>query len=70
MKAVLTFIKTYFNFNILVLFLISSLFLLLFDYKEYKAKGLTRENKFSLWIGIVYIVGSLVVYCIGKFVNV
>jgi hypothetical protein len=68
LDTVIKFLKEYFNINILVLFFISSWFLLYFDSKEFKKKNMQREYKFSLYIGIGYIVISLGIYGFIKFI--
>ena len=65
MKAVISFIKDNFNFNVFVLFLISSYFLLA-DSKEYKIKNLERERRFSKFFAIFYLIVSFVLYITTK----
>lgn len=70
MKSVLIFVQNYFNINVLALFLISSFFLFNLDCKEYKAKNLKKEYKFSMVIAILYIVGGFIIYGIAKVINI
>jgi CBS domain containing-hemolysin-like protein len=69
MKAVLKFVADTFDLNVLVLFFISSTFLLLFDCKAYKKKGLKKEYKFSKFLGIFYICFGLVMYIFARFIK-
>jgi hypothetical protein len=70
MEGILRFLQNYFNFNVLILFLISSLFLILVDCKEYKKNGLKKEYKFSLYTGIIYIAVGFAVYGFSRFIRV
>lgn len=69
MDDLLKFLQNYFNVNVLVLFLISSFFLIYIDCKEYKEAGLTKEYKFSKYIGVGYIVIGFAVYGLVKFIR-
>jgi hypothetical protein len=68
LDKIITFLKEYFNINILVLFFVSSFFLLYFDSREFKKKSMQRDYKFSLYIGIAYIIGGLGIYLLTKFI--
>lgn len=69
MKILLKFISGTFDLNVLSLFFISSIFLLLFDCKEYKKKGLKKEYKFAKFFGIFYIGFGLVMYIFAKLIK-
>ncbi len=69
MKAILKFIADTFDLNVLVLFLISSMFLLLFDCKEYKKKGLKKEYKFVKFFGIFYIGFGVAMFIFARFIR-
>jgi hypothetical protein len=69
MDTILRFLQNYFNLNVLMLFLISSLFLILGDSKIYKKNGLKKEYKFSFYTGIIYIVLGFAVYGFSKFIK-
>lgn len=66
MSEVFDFIRIYFNTLVLLLFWISSYFLLAFDVREYKSTGLNKERNFTLYGGIFYIIFSLSVYVLAK----
>lgn len=63
------FITNNFNLMVLCLFMISSLFLILLDSKEYKKEGLKTEYTFSKIIGYSYIVGGLAVYILANYIK-
>lgn len=69
MKSILSFIQNYFNFNVLILFFISSYLLILIDSKAYKAQGLEAEYKTAVYMGIIYIVCGVALFGIHKFIN-
>lgn len=70
MKTILIFIQNYFNINVLALFMVSSFFLIYMDCKEYKSKGLKKEYKFSMSMGIFYIAIGFIIYGIAKIINI
>lgn len=70
MNAVLKYISNTFDLNVLALFIISSVFLLMFDCKEYKKKGLKKEYKFSRFFGIFYIILGLTMYIFARFIRI
>lgn len=70
MKAVLKYITETFNLDVLALLVISSVFLILLDAREFKKKGLKREYKFSRFFGIFYIVFGLTMYLFAKFIRI
>lgn len=69
MDIILKFIANYFNLIVLVLFLISSTFLLFGDCKEYKKKNLMKEYKFSKFIGYFYIAFGITMYIVAGFIR-
>lgn len=69
MRAVLRYIAETFDFNVLVLFYISSAFLLYFDVKEYKEKDIKKELKFSKFFGYFYIVSGTVLFIVGRYIR-
>jgi hypothetical protein len=69
MEAILKFISSKFDLNVLVLFIISSLFLLLLDCKEYKKNNLKKEYKFSKFFGIFYIGLGLVMFIFARYIR-
>lgn len=68
LDKIIIFLKQYFNMNMLLLFLISSFFLIYFDSKDFKKKNMENEYKFSLYVGIAYIVGGLGIYIFANFI--
>lgn len=70
MKVLLKYISDTFDLHVLALFIISSMFLLLFDGKEYKKKGLIKEYKFSNFFGIFHIVFGLAMYIFARFIKI
>lgn len=70
MEEILKFVQNYFNLNMLILFLLSSFFLIVIDCKEYKKDGLNKEYKFSLYMGIIYILLGFTMYGLSKFIKV
>lgn len=66
MNAILKYIADTFDLNVLSLFLISSVFLLLIDSKEYKKKGLKKEYKFARFFGFFFIGFGLVMYIFAR----
>ena len=70
MKSILMFVQNYFNLNVLALFIISSIFLIKLDCKEYKKSGMNNEYMFSLIVAIIYIVSGVAVYFISRIINV
>lgn len=70
MEGVLRFISDVFDINVLGLFIISSLFLLLMDAKEYKKAGDKKEYKFTRFFGYFYIVIGLALYVAARLIRV
>lgn len=70
MESVFRFLHNYFNFKVLLLFLISSYFLLHLDCKYYKSKGLSKERKFSMYVGLIYIAAGLLLYGLSRFIRI
>jgi hypothetical protein len=70
MENILRFIADVFDINVLALFIISSLFLLFMDAKEYKEQGNKKEYKFSRFFGYFYIVVGLALYVAAGFIRV
>lgn len=62
MNAVLEFIHSTFDLNVLALFLISSIILVFIDAKAYKKDGLKKEYKFARFFGYFYLVIGFVLY--------
>lgn len=67
MNPIWRFLVDYFNLTVLVLFFISSGFLIFVDCREYKKEGLKREYIFSKATAYVFIFGSLAVYFVVNF---
>lgn len=67
---ILQFIKKYFDIDLLSIILLSSIFLLFVDAKEYKEKNYIREYKFSKLLGYLYIIGGVILFIIGSYVIV
>lgn len=70
MKAVLKYIANTFDLNVLMLFLISSLFLLIMDAGEYKKKGFKKEYKFARFFGFFYIGFGFVMFVFAKLIKI
>jgi hypothetical protein len=70
MEGILRFIADVFDINVLALFIISSLFLLLMDAREYKKKGDKKEYKFAKFFGYFYIVTGLALFVAARFIRV
>lgn len=70
MKIVLKYIVNTFDLNVLMLFLIASLFLLLMDAKEYKKKGLKKEYKFARFFGFFYIGFGFAMFIFAKLIQI
>lgn len=70
MRGILKYIADTFDLHVLALFIISSMFLLLLDCKEYKKKGLKKEYKFSKFFGIFYIGFGLAMYIFARFIRI
>jgi hypothetical protein len=68
-KLVLKFIADTFDLHVFILFIISSIFLLLFDSKDYKKRGLKKEYKFAKFFGIFYIGFGLVMYILTRLIR-
>lgn len=68
MKELLVFIVEIFDFNVLILFLISSIFLA-FDAKEFKKRGLLKEYRFSRFFGYFYIIIGMILYAMSKYIR-
>ncbi|GIW48708.1 MAG: hypothetical protein KatS3mg079_184 [Caloramator sp.] len=59
--AILKFFKEYFDFNVMLLFLIS-VFFLYKDSKEYKQKGMQKEYKFCRFFIYLYTIVAIIGY--------
>ena len=70
MKLVLKFISDTFDLHVFLLFIVSSMFLLLLDCKDYKKRGYKKEYKFTKFFGIFYIGFGLVMYIIARFIRI
>lgn len=70
MGAILKFIASVFDINVLVLFIISSLLLLLLDCKEYKKGDLKTEYKFSRFFGFFFIGFGIVMFIFARLIRV
>ena len=70
MNWIIKFIINYFNLTVLSLFLISSLFLIFLDSKEYKKEELKKEYTFSKVIGYIYIIGGLAAFIVANYIKV
>jgi hypothetical protein len=69
MRAVLRYIAETFDFNVLILFYISSAFLLYFDVKELKEKELKKEYKFSKFFGYLFIISGTALYIAARLIR-
>lgn len=69
MDAILKFIENYFDLNVLMLFMISSAFLILGDCKEYKKDNQMKEYKFSKFTGYFYIAFGITMYIVAGFIR-
>jgi hypothetical protein len=69
MESILRFIADKFDLNVLILFLISSFFLIFIDGKEYKKKDLKREYKFSRNSGIFFVVFGFIMFIAAKMIH-
>lgn len=69
MKAVLVFIGKTFNFNVLGLFIISSIFLLFVDSTNYKKMNYVRESRFCKITGYVYLILGFGLFIAAKFIK-
>ncbi|KRQ87777.1 hypothetical protein ABG79_00582 [Caloramator mitchellensis] len=65
MQEIVNFIKDNFDFNVFILFLITSYFLYM-DSVDYKNKNLEKERKFSKFFAIFYVVISFILYLATK----
>jgi hypothetical protein len=70
MEAVLSFINRTFNINVLVLFLIASIFLLFIDAPNYKKTNYVRESRFCKAMGYIYIILGLGLYIAARLIRV
>lgn len=70
MRVALEYIQDTFDIHVLILFIISSMILLLIDCKEYKKKDLKKEYKFSKFFGIFYIVFGLVMFILATAIKI
>lgn len=68
MRGLLVFIVDTFDLNVLILFLISSIFLV-FDTKDYKKRGLVKEYRFSRFFGYFYIIIGMILYVMSKYIR-
>jgi hypothetical protein len=69
MNAVLSFLVNTFDVNVMILFIISGLFLIFLDSKEYKKDGFKKEYKFARFFGIFYIVAGIILYTATRFIR-
>jgi hypothetical protein len=69
MMSILKFISDKFDINVLGLFIISSLFLLFMDSKEFKEGNFTREYKTARFFGFFNIGFGLVMYILGRIIR-
>ncbi|MCX7883833.1 MAG: hypothetical protein N2448_02200 [Caloramator sp.] len=69
MSVVLEFIVNTFDFNVYILFIISSILLLFLDSKEYKKENLTREYKFAKFVGVFYIILGTILFLVARYIR-
>lgn len=57
-----------FTFSTIIIFLISAFYLLFIDCKDYKKKGFIKEYKVCKFFGIFFIVFSISMFVLMRFV--
>lgn len=70
MISILRFIEDTFDLKTLMLFVISSLFLIILDAGEYKREKLNKEYKRANFFGYFYIIIGLLFYIIASVINI
>lgn len=68
MDIVLDYIRTRFNINMLVIFILVGLFLLLRDVPILKKRKLNRESTIAKILGYLYIFGSITMFIVAKII--
>lgn len=68
MNIILYYIRTLFNINILVIFILVGLFLLLRDVPLLKKRKLNKESTIAKVLAYIYIFGSIALFIIGKMI--
>lgn len=69
MEYVLHFFKDMYDFNVLILFLISAYVLVFIDSKTFRRKGLKKEGRFSKVMGFAYAALSIGLYIISLIIK-
>lgn len=68
MNIILYYIRTLFNINILVIFILVGIFLLLRDVPLLKKRKLNKESTIAKVLAYIYIFGSIALFIIGKMI--
>ncbi|MBU5676092.1 hypothetical protein KQI88_06655 [Alkaliphilus sp. MSJ-5] len=68
MNIILYYIRTLFNVNMLVIFILVGLFLLLRDVPLLKKKKLNKESNIANALAYIYIFGSIALFIIAKMI--
>ena len=70
MRTILTYLTMNFRLEAAILFLISGIVLVFIDSKEYKKQEYMRDYKFAKYIGYFYMIGSVTLYTILRYVRI
>jgi hypothetical protein len=69
-EALLLFIDRTFNINVLVLFLLASIFLIFIDAPNYKKTNYVRESRFCKAAGYIYIILGFGLFIAARLIRV
>lgn len=69
MQYILRFIANTFDFNVLCLFLISSIFLIYIDGRNFKKLEWIKEYKFSIYAGYFYFAAGLILFIMARYIR-
>ncbi|SKA76274.1 hypothetical protein SAMN05443428_101170 [Caloramator quimbayensis] len=70
MEVILKFIVDTFDLTVYILFIISSMFLIFIDCREYKKMKLNREYKFARNTAIVYLILGTILYIAARYIKI
>ncbi|EYE89872.1 hypothetical protein Q428_00370 [Fervidicella metallireducens AeB] len=70
MNLLIRFIVKYFDTTVLFLFLLSGILLIFLDSREYKGNNLTKEFKFSRFLGYTYMIIGITLFIIARYIRV
>lgn len=69
MQYILKFIANTFDLNVLGLFLISSIFLIYVDGRDFKKLELYKEYKLSVYAGYLYIAAGIILFIMARYIR-